>query len=231
MERQREDVSADARLDREGVLRVADHETAHARRPFEHEERALAARAGGCRGRRRSQYLSFPHHRCRCCGPTSASRRAPADRQCSGRQRRRAPAQSWLEAPPSVLWKLFSPSIDGDPRQADWKGRGLVPAVVLRGELDRLADAGALHDRLEVLHHAVAELEADVGAVVEAKQVAQLRLEAVVAQVLVEPVRESGGNVIACAGSGSVVGRLMVTKSGSRGRNLASSSSDGCAAA
>jgi hypothetical protein len=77
-----------------------------------------------------------------------------------------------------------------DRRQADRERRGLVPAVVLGGELKRLAKARPQHDRFEMFHHPVAKLEADVGAVVEAKQIAQLRLEAVVAQVLVEPVRE-----------------------------------------
>ena len=43
-----------------------------------------------------------------------------------------------------------------------------------------LLEVRALHDRFEVLHDAEAELEADVGAVVEAEQVAQLRAEAVV---------------------------------------------------
>jgi hypothetical protein len=65
-----------------------------------------------------------------------------------------------------------------------------------------------------MLGDTVAKLEADVGAVVETEDVAQLRVEAVVAQILVEPV-------------GSVVGRLIVTKSGSSGRSFAwSSSSD-----
>ena len=99
---------------------------------------------------------------------------APADRRSSARPRRRARREVRLRAAVGVVEVVVA--FDRHDRRISPTGivRRLMPAVVLGGELNRLADAGAQHDRLEVLHDAVAKLEADVGAVVQAEQVAQL---------------------------------------------------------
>ena len=70
-----------------------------------------------------------------------------------------------------------------------------MPRVVLRRQLNDLADAGAKDDRLQVAHHAQAELESDVRAGIETEEAGYLVAETVLFgvaafQIQIEPVRE-----------------------------------------